>query len=91
MEGPKSLGYEPKVGELIMIADSTGFSTGPHTHMGLYRVDFNGKKMEWLDTNEANGSFAPNLFFTLRYAVDVADLGTHIKSGMRLIKYYSGL
>lgn len=80
-----SVGYKPKLGELLMIADSTGFSTGPHTHMGLYRIDAQGNK---IDVNEATGSFDPSLFFTNKYAVDVASLSTLIQSGLRLASYY---
>jgi hypothetical protein len=84
-------GYEPKLGELIMIADNTGFSTGPHTHMGLYRVDWDGKLMTYLDQNEANGSYDPEPFFTKHYAVDVADVGALVTSGLRYCKYISGI
>jgi hypothetical protein len=78
-------GYEPALGELLMIADNTGFSTGPHTHLGLYRIDANGNK---LDTNHATGSFDPELFFTGEYAVDVATEDTLVTSGKRLEEYY---
>ena len=57
------VGYEPDLGELIMIGDNTGFSTGPHTHFGLYRVDYNGMGIAWVDKNDANGSFAKNPLF----------------------------
>jgi murein DD-endopeptidase MepM/ murein hydrolase activator NlpD len=53
-----NVGYEPALGEIIMIANNTGFSTGPHTHMGLYRLTDRKQK---LDTNEATGSFDPSL------------------------------
>jgi murein DD-endopeptidase MepM/ murein hydrolase activator NlpD len=60
-------GYEPALGELLMIANNTGFSTGPHTHMGLYRLD----DMKWkLDKNAATGSFDPSLLFTEKFAED---------------------
>lgn len=82
------VGYKPKVGELLMIADSTGFSTGPHTHMGLYRITANGAKV---DVNEATGSFDPSLFFTNEYAVDKATAQTLLISGMRYFRYLCGL
>src|SRR3569623_1270180 len=75
-----SAGYEPALGELLMIADNTGFSTGPHTHLGMYRLNDN---MQKLDTNKATGSFDPELFFTGQYAIDQASLGTLIKSNWR--------
>lgn len=83
-------GDKPKVGELLMMANNTGFSTGPHTHMGLYRVDYNGHSFTKLDTNQAEGSFSPELFFNGKYAVDVADVSTLVKNGLTLFRYYSG-
>ena len=85
-------GDKPKLGELLMIADNTGFSTGLHTHMGLYRVDFNGVKItQFYDKNEANGSFAPQLFFTGIHAVNAATITTLVKSGLRYYKYIMGI
>lgn len=81
-------GDQLKLGELIMIADNTGFSTGLHTHIGVYRTDVFGNK---LDTNEATGSFDPSLFFNDQYAIDHATLPTLIKSNMRYYKYVLGL
>jgi murein DD-endopeptidase MepM/ murein hydrolase activator NlpD len=81
-------GYEPALDELLMIADNTGFSTGPHTHMGLYRL--NDMLMK-LDTNEATGSFDPSLFFTGTSAVDQATLPTLIRSNLRYYQYMLGL
>ena len=80
-------GDKPALGELIMIADSTGFSTGLHTHMGLYRVSYENGRITYLDKNEATGSFDPSLFFTGVYAVDKATTGTLVKSGLRYFKY----
>ena len=70
-------GDKPALG-LLMIADNTGFSTGIHTHMGLYRVDLNPTTggIIKLDTNSAEGSFDPSLFFANEYAVDVASYAT---------------
>lgn len=81
------VGYEPKLGELIMIGDNTGFSTGTHTHMGLYRVKPNGASWIFIDQNEANGSSDPSAFFTGLYAADQATLGTLITSNLRYFKY----
>jgi murein DD-endopeptidase MepM/ murein hydrolase activator NlpD len=60
-----------------MIADNTGFSTGPHTHMGLYRLNDAYMKV---DTNEATGSIDPPLFFANKFAIDQATLSTLVKS-----------
>lgn len=84
-------GDTPALGEMIMVADNTGFSTGPHTHIGLYRVEWDGKIMTFLDTNESNGSYDPALFFTDKFAVDLATLGTLMKSSWRYYQYLMGL
>jgi murein DD-endopeptidase MepM/ murein hydrolase activator NlpD len=77
-------GDEVKLGQLLMIADSTGFSTGLHTHLGMYRLNDNKQK---IDTNEATGSFDPELFFTGKYAIDLADLPTLINNNLRYYQY----
>lgn len=82
------VGDEPEVGELLMIANNTGFSTGPHTHMGMYRLN---KKFRKIDTNEATGSYNPALFFTGEFAIDKASLATLLKSGLRYYRYLSGV
>lgn len=85
-------GDTPALGELLMIADSTGFSTGLHTHMGLYRVNYEGHSIKsYIDTNQANGSFDPSLFFTNSYAIDEATIPTLIKNGLRYYQYVLGL
>lgn len=80
-------GDEPALGELLMIANNTGFSTGPHTHMGLYRLD---DKKHKIDTNEATGSFDPSLCFSNSYAIDEAEEPILEKNGVRLEQYYRG-
>jgi len=80
-------GYKPKLGELIMIGDNTGFSTGPHVHFGLYRVGWDGRYIEWLDQNDASGSYDPMLYMQREFAVDKADTATLIKSGFRYLDY----
>lgn len=83
-----NVGDEPKLGELLMIGDSTGFSTGLHLHMGLYRLNNQGGK---LDVNEATGSFDPWLFFTKQFAVDQASLWTLMKGNLRYYQYLLSL
>ncbi len=74
-----------------MIADNTGFSTGLHTHMGLYRVDYMNASIHKLDQNDAEGSFDPSLFFTGEYAIDKATLPTLISNGLSYYKYVLGV
>jgi murein DD-endopeptidase MepM/ murein hydrolase activator NlpD len=74
-EGEKVL-----TGTVLAVADNTGFSTGPHTHVqlrrcsvvpgGQYIVDGNNVHLEWLDQNEANNSFDPTPYFSKTYAAD---------------------
>lgn len=82
------VGDEPEVGELLMIANNTGFSTGPHTHIGMYRLN---DKFQKIDKNEATGSYDPGLCWTGIHAVDVASAGTLFISGLRYYKYLIGL
>lgn len=81
-------GYEPALGELIMMADNTGFSTGPHTHLGLYRLNDDFTKM---DNNDSTGSFNPELYFTRTFAIDEATMPTLAKSTARYISYLVGI
>lgn len=81
-------GDEPELGELLMIADNTGFSTGLHTHLGMYRLNDSHRK---IDTNEAKGSFSPELFIGEEFAVDAATTATLVRSGLRYWKYKAGL
>jgi len=78
------VGYEPALGEMITVADNTGFSTGAHTHMGLYRLNDDLSKM---DTNDETGSYDPSLCFAGSFAVDVATYATLFKSALRYYKY----
>lgn len=78
------VGDEPKVGQLLMIADSTGFSTGLHTHMGVYRLTDKYRKM---DVNDATGSYDPALLFSRKFAVDVASYNTLFASALRYYAY----
>lgn len=84
-------GDTPKLGELLMIADNTGFSTGPHTHMGLYRVNYDGRTIEYNDVNDANGSYDPSVFFTGEFAIDKAELTTLINNNWMYYQYVLGL
>lgn len=84
-------GDKPKLGQLLMIADNTGFSTGLHTHLGLYRVDINPSTngIIELDQNDAANSYSPEGFFTNEYAADNASLGILISNGLRYYTYMS--
>ncbi|HEY5235540.1 MAG TPA: hypothetical protein VIJ14_05135 [Rhabdochlamydiaceae bacterium] len=81
------VGYEPVLGEMITVADNTGFSTGAHTHMGMYRLNDDLSKM---DSNDETGSYDPSLCFANAFAVDQASLATLIKSDWRYYQYVLG-
>lgn len=81
-------GYEPKKGELLCIGDNSGASTGPHSHIGGYRKDNKGRK---LDENDSNGSFNIEPLFLQTYAADQATLPTLLKSNLRYYSYKAGL
>lgn len=72
-------------GQPLAVADNTGFSTGPHTHIQLrrervvpappnapqsYRVRDNTEWLVDVDANQANGSFDPTPYFTNTYVID---------------------
>lgn len=84
------VGYKPKLGELLMIGNNSGFSTGPHTHIGLYRAKQEGGGYKTIDSNEANNSYNPLPLMTGKYAVDEANMATLVKSGLRYYKYVLG-
>lgn len=66
-----------KTGDLMAIADNTGLTTGPHTHIQPRRVKFwNGQfgtNLAWTteDANDANNTFDPLPYFGNFFAVDI--------------------
>jgi murein DD-endopeptidase MepM/ murein hydrolase activator NlpD len=64
-------GQTGKTGDLVVICDNTGFSTGPHCHTQWRRVLWDGTTITPVDKNDANNSFDPTPFFDGSYAQDV--------------------
>lgn len=63
-----------KIGTPLMVADNTGFSTGPHTHISAYFVDINtGFKMPIGDKN-SDYCFDFSKYYTGDYADDIFTL-----------------
>lgn len=66
-----------KTGDVLAIADNTGFSTGPHTHLQARRVKNwnysvgNAASWKYVDKNEANGSFDMEPYWNGKYAKEV--------------------
>lgn len=72
--------------QALAIADNTGFSTGPHTHIQLRRVFVRNSKppkgistyrvfaqnvwLENVDNNDANNTFDPSPYYTKTYVLD---------------------
>lgn len=76
-------GQTLKAGDFLGIADNTGFSTGPHTHLACYRSDELGNK---LDKNEANGTFDHYPYFNRYYAQDAQKVVLILKKIIELYK-----
>lgn len=60
-------GQQVIVGDELAIANNTGFSTGPHTHIQFRRVD-NPKTLGVIDKNDANNSIDPMPYCNNVYA-----------------------
>lgn len=59
-----------EVGDEIAIPDNTGFSTGPHSHIGAYRLTQDEQGYHKMDTNYAHGSFDFAPYYNNYYAED---------------------
>lgn len=79
-----------QTGDTLMIADNTGFSTGPHTHWYCARVD--PMTLIDLDTNkEADFSFDQFPYLNRYYAVDSDKVLTILRTMIdALAKFISG-
>ena len=80
-------GQHVTLGVPLAVADNTGFSTGPHTHIQLrretklpapagaassYRLLSESVWLQDVDKNDANNSFDPTPYYTKTYAIDDA-------------------
>lgn len=60
-------------GDAVIVADNTGFSTGPHTHISAYRLSLDGTTR--LDNNPPYGdTFDHSKYFNGLYADDILAL-----------------
>lgn len=62
------IGTVLRVGDVVGVADNTGFSTGPHTHMTVYREDDAGNRLD--ADPHYNHTFDPKPYWNGYYAVD---------------------
>lgn len=71
---PGGLGYKGKAGDLLAIADNTGFSTGPHTHIQyrwVYKREGVPNGLMDVESNKAHDSFDPEPYRNGKYAKDL--------------------
>lgn len=66
-KSPFKIGQVVDVGDFAGIPDNTGFSTGPHTHFMLRRIDAQGNLV---DKNDADNSIDPKPYYTGYYSQD---------------------
>jgi len=76
------LGDIAEIGDIVGIPDNTGFSTGPHTHEGHYRVTEVGSR---LDSNSANDSYDHSKYHVSFFAQDQK---TVISLLSKLVEFY---
>lgn len=93
-------GDHVEVGQAIAIADNTGFSTGPHTHIQLrrevmqpytgqpglspFRIRGNDYALFDVDKNNANNSFDPAPYYSLTYVIPLVPSEEEKKKGLLL-------
>lgn len=68
-----TVGQIVDVGDFLGIANNTGLSTGPHTHLSLYRLSEKANySSNRLDTNPVNNfTFDPQPYWNGKFAQDV--------------------
>lgn len=64
-------GDKGKAGDIVAIADNTGFTTGPHTHIRHKWMRRNGTRWFDVDENDAQNSFDPGPYRNGDYAEDI--------------------
>jgi murein DD-endopeptidase MepM/ murein hydrolase activator NlpD len=76
------LGQEVRVGQPVMLADSTGYSSGSHNHFELKPVEYNSKGGHYnvFQSNGWFGSIDPFPFFGGNYAEDYLAIASQIGS-----------
>lgn len=71
------------VGVLIGVADNTGFSTGPHTHLRCVRLK---SDLSLMDSNDANNSFDHASFYNGYFAGDANQVKAILNQILELLK-----
>lgn len=76
------------VGDVIAVADNTGFSTGSHTHHQVRRVYKTRNTWQDADRNNANNSIDPTPYFK-GYAKNYASIRTSIANAAKQVAIIS--
>lgn len=82
-----TMDQEVKCGDLLGLADNTGYSTGDHLHFELKPVEFNGDGSHY-NVEQNNGYFGsidPHPFWNGVYAVDFAGLTTQLSEIAKVV------
>jgi murein DD-endopeptidase MepM/ murein hydrolase activator NlpD len=70
----KKVGDRGAVGDVLAIADNTGFSTGPHTHLAHKWIRRKGSLFVDVETNGAQNTFDPEPYRDGSFAEDYATI-----------------
>lgn len=84
-----SVGQKVKAGDPIIIADNTGFSTGPHTHISAYFVNENGSK-QLIGQSESDYCFDFSKYYNGYYADDATRVIGILQQVISLLKKFLG-
>jgi len=85
-----TLGQTVKVGDPIMLANNTGYSTGSHVHFELKPVEYDNSGRHY-NTEQNNGFFGavdPEPFLNGMYAEDYARWSAQIKVWTAMVNYW---
>lgn len=78
-------GQEVKVGDPIMVADNTGLSTGPHTHISAYYVNSNNIKLP-IGSESTDWCLDFSRYYNGYYADDAQSVFHIIRSIIKLLQ-----
>lgn len=86
-----TLGQQVKAGDAIIVADNTGFSTGPHTHISAYFVDPNapiGNHKLPIGSPDSDYCFDHSRYFNGYYADDAQKVFTTLWTIIHMLQQF---